>query len=269
MGKDPAFLFYSKDWFTDTMEMTAAERGVYINFLSYQHINGSIPGDMYNLEKIALCGANEDFKSIWKNIKMKFKPLNRTVDRTVDRNGDQHNDRLVNWRIDEEVKRRQERGRQNTIIGTFASLLRMSKLSKKQKEVVKKQFDVNAFLNSKNINESTERLTERLTEWFSEVVTVSHETATATATEAKTKYGEFSNVLLTAGELKKLNELFDGGFVKKKIQALSEHIRVKNPGYGDHFVVLRSWCKKDFKKGETEAEKKLREYGERFGVDNE
>lgn len=42
-GKDPAVLFYTKDWLVDTMGMTYEEKGIYIDLLCLQHQNGHLP----------------------------------------------------------------------------------------------------------------------------------------------------------------------------------------------------------------------------------
>ncbi|WP_374464159.1 hypothetical protein [Chryseobacterium sp.] len=44
--KDPAFLFYSKDFYEGTRMMLPEERACYIDLLIYQHQNGAIPNDL-------------------------------------------------------------------------------------------------------------------------------------------------------------------------------------------------------------------------------
>lgn len=44
--KDPAFLFYSKDFYEGTRMMLPDERACYIDLLIYQHQNGAIPLDL-------------------------------------------------------------------------------------------------------------------------------------------------------------------------------------------------------------------------------
>ena len=56
---------------------------------------------------------------------------------------------------------RSEKGKKNKIIGTFASLLRKTDLSRKEYKTIKTSFKVDEFTDT-----PTERLTERLTEWF-------------------------------------------------------------------------------------------------------
>lgn len=46
MAKDPAFLFYSKDFYEGTRMMLPEERACYIDLLIYQHQNGTIPNDL-------------------------------------------------------------------------------------------------------------------------------------------------------------------------------------------------------------------------------
>lgn len=45
MSKDPAFLFYSKDYYEGTRMMLPEERACYVDLLVYQHQNGKIPLD--------------------------------------------------------------------------------------------------------------------------------------------------------------------------------------------------------------------------------
>jgi len=53
--KPPAFQWYAKDWLTDDKrtEMSPAQRGVHIDFMSYQWVNTSIPNDIDKLATIA------------------------------------------------------------------------------------------------------------------------------------------------------------------------------------------------------------------------
>ena len=46
MAKDPAFLFYSKDFYEGTRTMLPEERACYIDLLIYQHQNEIIPLDL-------------------------------------------------------------------------------------------------------------------------------------------------------------------------------------------------------------------------------
>jgi hypothetical protein len=147
--KDPAFLFYPKDWKMGTAEYKPEEKGVYIDLLCHQHQKGSIPADP---ERLAMTvGLPIDyFMNIWDVIKENFVPLNNQMD-----------DRLVNRKLNRLMKERHNRSRTNTITGTFASLLRTGDFSKKDIIFLKKHFNISKFEGT-----DTERLTERITEWI-------------------------------------------------------------------------------------------------------
>jgi len=56
--KDPAFLFYSKDFYEGTRMMLPEERACYIDLLIYQHQNGNIPIDLKRVQ-LYCSGINE------------------------------------------------------------------------------------------------------------------------------------------------------------------------------------------------------------------
>ncbi|WP_103072261.1 DUF1376 domain-containing protein [Aquimarina sediminis] len=71
MSKDPAVLFYTKDWLEGTVDMFPEEKGVYIDLLSYQHQKGFLPQNTRRLAKITGI-SEEQFVKIWSEIKHKF-----------------------------------------------------------------------------------------------------------------------------------------------------------------------------------------------------
>ncbi len=146
MAKDPAFLFYSKDWLEGTAEMTPDEKGVYIDLLAHQHQKGSLPSDTKRLAKMVGI-AEVDFLKVWTLLNEKF---NRT------------DDRLVNRKLSELTTERSSKSHTNRITGKFATLIRSSKhLSKDQVETLKKDFKITDFDHL-----PTDLATDRLTEWF-------------------------------------------------------------------------------------------------------
>jgi hypothetical protein len=145
MSKDPAFLFYSKDWIEGTADLMPDEKGVYIDLLCYQHQRGYLPLETERLARLVGLG-HDEFLKIWKILEAKF---NRTVDG------------MVNQRLSKEVEARKQKGLKNTVIGTFASLLRLGKFTKAQYLHLKKNFDPKEFENIEK-----EKITERLTEWL-------------------------------------------------------------------------------------------------------
>lgn len=151
MAKDPAFLFYSKDWLEGTMEMSAEEKGVYIDLLAHQHQKGSLPAEIKKLSKLA--GMSEDdFNKIWVELCSKF---------IANASG-----RLVNRRLSGIVSERLDKGWRNTIVGTLGAIVRYGIQNEgkdpRVAEKVKKTFKVDDFLAC-----AKENLSEQVGKWFS------------------------------------------------------------------------------------------------------
>lgn len=151
--KDPAFLFYSKDWLTDTAEYMPNEKGVYIDLLCYQHQNGSLPADINRLSKMVGISTDE-FEKIWSVISKHFEPIGQP-------NGQPNGSRMVNRKLSKVMGERSEKGKMNTITGTFAAMLRTGKYDEKTYKYLKLSFNASDFM----IYEK-EYITERLTEWL-------------------------------------------------------------------------------------------------------
>ena len=147
--KDPAFLFYSKDWLEGTAELLPAEKGVYVDLLCHQHQKGSLPNETVRLARIVGLSHGE-FLKIWDGIKTKFEP-----------NGN----RLVNRKLNEVMTERLEKGNKNKIIGTFASLLRLGDYTANEHKFLKASFKVDNFL-IEGKQDDKQSITERLTEWI-------------------------------------------------------------------------------------------------------
>jgi uncharacterized protein YdaU (DUF1376 family) len=87
--KDPAFLFYSKDFYEGTRMMLPEERACYLDLLIYQHQNGSIPLD---LKRVLMYCSGVDKATLEATLKEKFEKtedgyINLKLDRAInDRN---------------------------------------------------------------------------------------------------------------------------------------------------------------------------------------
>lgn len=149
--KDPAFLFYSKDWLEGTAEMLPAEKGIYIDLLSHQHQKGDLPESTERLCRLVGV-SHEEFLIHWVEISKKF---------TLE------NGRYVNKKLFGVMDERGKKGKRNKAIGTFASILRRANLEKEQYNFIRSKFVVEEFEQIES-----ERLTERLTEWFSECLKI-------------------------------------------------------------------------------------------------
>lgn len=145
MAKDPAFLFYSKDWLEGTAELLPAEKGIYIDLLCHQHQKGDLPNSTERLSRIVGI-SHDEFLKIWGELSKKFVA-----------NGE----RIANKKLTEVMSERSTKGLRNTISGTFAAVLKKANLSKIQYDFVRSKFKIDDFE-----QKGTDKLTERLTEWL-------------------------------------------------------------------------------------------------------
>lgn len=146
-SKDPAFLFYSKDWADGTAEMLPEEKGVYIDLLVHHHQHDGIPSDLKKMSRIVRMSEKE-FLRIWNEISYKFY---------------EENGRFFNKKMLEVMGLRKEKSVKNKVIGTFASLLRLNTLKPEEYTFIRNEFKCDDWLKT-NENE----LTERLTKWLQE-----------------------------------------------------------------------------------------------------
>lgn len=151
--KDPAFLFYSKDFYEGTRMMLPEERACYIDLLIYQHQNGLIPLD---LKRVAMYCSGCSIETIELVLNQKF---NQMVDGWS-------NDRLtieVNTRLT---------GRPKKIASaSFAGLISSNNLSKKDIVLLKKKFKIDEFIyeNDNLITDET-LIKSRVKEWFNKML---------------------------------------------------------------------------------------------------
>lgn len=167
MTKDPAFLFYSKDWISETSEMKADEKGVFADLIVHQHQKGSVPAEPERLALLVRMGLDE-FLKIWQSISYKFVAIDNidvrpSVNRSVDLPLDKSVGRLVNPFYHDVFNERSTKGHINKIIGTFASIIRLRVRDENLKKEVKKVFNPKDF---ETIPPT--QLTERLTKWLYE-----------------------------------------------------------------------------------------------------
>jgi uncharacterized protein YdaU (DUF1376 family) len=74
MAKDPAFLFYSQDFYSGTRLMTPEERACYIDLLIYQHQNGFIPLD---LDRVVMFCSGVAKATLQATLQAKFKQVEK------------------------------------------------------------------------------------------------------------------------------------------------------------------------------------------------
>lgn len=159
MSKDPAFLFYSKDWLEGTAELMPDEKGVYIDLLCHQHQKGSLPSETERLARMVGL-PHEAFLKIWNLISQNFEQTDKETEYRTD---SQTVNRLVNRKLNRIMTDRAEKSRVNSITGTLAALLRYGKYSAKEYKYLKDSFVISDFLQYEK-----DELRERLTDWITE-----------------------------------------------------------------------------------------------------
>ena len=149
MAKDPAFLFYVKDWIDGTAELSPREKGVYIDLLCYQHQRGGLPLEPSRLSRLSRL-SQEEFDEIWSVIKCKFV---------------QQNYMWINIRLQNEMFIRASKGKKKRISGIFACLIKKDNLTKEQLSAIKKDFSVDLFLEFPD-DVLQQEITIWYTKWF-------------------------------------------------------------------------------------------------------
>ncbi|WP_407497463.1 DUF1376 domain-containing protein [Elizabethkingia meningoseptica] len=150
--KDPAFLFYTKDFISGTQEMSCEEVGAYLRLLMYQHQHGKIPNDKSRMMRICGIFIESDFDGIWEIVGDKFNQM------------DNH---LVNKRMTIEATKRKEHRPKKIASATLAGLISSSKnLSQEQRFEIKKAFKIDDF-----IDIPLEEINIKVKEWFNTEVT--------------------------------------------------------------------------------------------------
>jgi len=148
MAKDPAFLFYSKDFYEGTRLMTPEERACYIDLLIYQHQNGIIPKDLSRMAQYCSGCSNQMVNQV---ISQKFILVK---------------DGYINKRLNDEMETRSKAKPKKIASATLAGLISGNKLSKPCATYIKDKFDINQF---KDLEEN--QLKESVKEWFTKWLT--------------------------------------------------------------------------------------------------
>lgn len=151
MGKDPAFLFYTKDFQTGTQDMSCEELGAYLRLLMYQHQHAFIPNDRERMMRITGIFSVDKFEFVWNTLKKKFY-LN--------------GDHLVNQRLNHESTERSKSKPKKYAASVLAGLISSSKnIDDPTKFKIKKSFRLNDFLSF-----GEEEMNLKIRDWFSKMV---------------------------------------------------------------------------------------------------
>lgn len=146
MSKDPAFLFYPKDWIEGTAEFTLEQKGAYIDLLSFQHQRTFLPNDTSKLARM-LGLPLSDFLLIWDALSCKFP--------------ESESGKLANQKLSKMSSDRSEYSVMRRINGTFGAIMRSLNLPFYQAEKVKKHFKYEDF-----VHVPTQELSNLLGKWI-------------------------------------------------------------------------------------------------------
>lgn len=145
--KDPAFLFYSKDFYEGTRMMLPEERACYVDLLIYQHQNGVIPTD---LRRVLMYCNGVDEATLKATLKAKFTETE---------------DGWVNDRLNDEISARKNYKSGQSESGKIGQFWKKAKkfLAKKDYETLRKEFyDRDLVLEFVEANEVTKGTLEGL-----------------------------------------------------------------------------------------------------------
>ena len=148
--KDPAFLFYPKDYYEGTRTMLPEERACYIDLLCYQHQHGSIPSDLRRV-MMYCSGATEE-----------------VINHVLSEKFQLTDNRWLNRRLTTEIAKREDYSRSKTVTGCLAGLISSRKLDKKTAALLKKDFDYQAFM---QISDKKE-IKQAVNRWFNRRLTI-------------------------------------------------------------------------------------------------
>ncbi len=115
--KDPAFLFYSNDFYSGTRTMLPEERACYIDLLIYQHQNGMIPLD---LKRVLLFCSGVDKATLEATLEAKFERRDKG---------------WVNVKLEKVIQERKNYKNTQSLNGTIGAFWKKIKALKTKKEL--------------------------------------------------------------------------------------------------------------------------------------
>ena len=227
-NKDPAVLFYTRDFLASTIAWSYADIGRYIRLLCMQHQQGGLTAE--DLEAISE-GSEK--------VKEKF---------SLAENGRYYNVRM----LEESEKRAIYIANQTAKArkGAHARWHRESTampvgIPQAMPQAMRKQCVGNAIYANANENISLEEIKtlDNINTEYSELTI-----------KNKKPYGVMRNVFLTDDELKRLTERLPGKF-SEYIERLSEYIASKGDRYKSHYATILAWIRRDEEERAAQASK--------------
>lgn len=129
MSKDPAILFYYKDFDSDTADWEADAIGWYMRLLIFQSGNGYVPSDLEELAQVARVRFSDYqiFSERWaKRLACKFKPLSEG--------------KLYNTFLSKVQSKRKTGAIKKSVLAVFGNFIKSTELSLEEEKEIKKEF---------------------------------------------------------------------------------------------------------------------------------
>lgn len=239
MSKDPAFLFYSQDFYTGTRLMTPNERACYIDLLIYQHQNEYLPN---NLDRILMFCNGIDKATLEATLKAKFKQCEKG---------------WYNVRLKNVIEDRQNYTAKQSENGKIGQLMKKAKAKINAVEFEKfkdycyntigKEALIEIISKEENIENTLKGLLIASLKHLEDVNKDEDEIKNKDRNKDKPKteknkklYGEFENVKLTDLEYEKSLAKY-GDNLPAMIEILSRYIATKGDKYKSHYAAFSTW----------------------------
>ena len=228
MAKDPAFLFYTSDFYMGTIELNDTQVGQYIRLMCLQHQKGHLSKAVLQ----SVMGAELD-----PAVADKFE---------IDEEGN-----YFNKRLEEETNKRKR----------YSESRRANRAKAEEKDKEEETQEEDALnievtddmpVIEDVINICSTHVAHMVNENENEDINIINLDKTTKKTRLpkkppKRQYGEYKNVLLTGQEIEKLKQEFPDYL--QRVEKLSGYMQSTGKKYKDHLATIRNWARKDQESG--------------------
>lgn len=228
MAKDPAFLFYSTDFYEGTRTMLPEERACYIDLLIYQHQNGIIP---LELKRVLMYCSGVDEATLEATLEAKFKLTDKG---------------WINERLSDTINKRKEYAEHQSKNGKIGQFWKKTKsvLSNKEYTDLRKALndsdneDILDYISDKDIVKAT---LEGLLKHLEIEIENENETVNKNKSESENKITFAENVKMKKAEFDKLKIDYGEKETLKFIETLNNYKGSSGKKYKSDYRAILSW----------------------------
>lgn len=231
MAKDPAFLFYSADFYMGTIGMSAAQVGYYIRLMCLQHQQGHlsealIKTVMPRLDPVVMAKFIQDDEGLWYNARLA-------------RETEKRNDY---------VSSRRKNARSKTNPKDTPASSETKHMDEHMGEHMPAQAEQHMH---EHMPEHMENENENENRDINTRVTKGGVGGNKKRPPPRHRYGEYQNVLLSEMDMAKLRNEFPDW--EQRIERLSGYMASSGKAYKDHLATIRNWARKDGQHGRADT----------------